>query len=259
MSITNGWGQGVQNNTIEWGRGGTNASNSWGAVYPNSASGDTILNAETFSNVYSTSYDGVDDSVETDIDIDATNGVTVSLWVKAPNSGTAGGWITSRGATGGANSTLNFDIKADGRLFNRIFGSSLNTGVAGLMDGDWHHIAILINYSNGDMTFYKDGSSAGNTLTFGSTYATINFKALGRAASFYYNGFVDEFAIFKSVLSSSNIADIYNLGTPKSVEEYSPFLWWRFEEGSGTTATDSGSGSNNGTLTNGTTYSTDKP
>jgi hypothetical protein len=213
----------------------------------------------SFTNVYSAEFDGVDGSVETDIDIDATNGLTVSMWVKAPDSGIAGGWITSRGSTGGANSTLNFDIKADGRLFHRTMGASLNTGVTGLMDGNWHHLIILINYSTGDITFFKDGSSAGNTMGFGGTYATINFKALARASSNYYNGFVDEFSIFKSVLSVSDITDIYNSGTPQSLDSYSPFLWWRFEEGSGTTAIDSGTGGNDGTLTNGVVYSTDVP
>ena len=229
--------------------------------------GEGILNSfeipavGSFSNLYSVDFDGVDDSVETDIDIDATNGVTVSLWVKAPNSGTAGGLITSNGIAGGANSTLNFDIKADGRLFHRIAGASLNTGVTGLMDGDWHHLIILINYATDDITFFKDGSSAGNTMGFGSLYSTINFKALARAASFYYNGFADEFAIFKSVLSSSNVSTIYNSGVPNNLNNLStpPFLWWRFEEGSGTTVNDNGTGGNNGTLENGTAYSTDVP
>ena len=214
----------------------------------------------SFSNTRSLLFDRIDDRVSfNDLDIDATNGVTVSMWVKAPDSGTKGGWILSRGSTGGTNSTLNFDIKADGRLFHRISGSSTNTGVNGLMDGNWHHVIILINYAADNITFFKDGTSSGNTLGNGDSYSTINLKSLGNAASNYYGGFVDEFALFKSVLSESDITSIYNSGVPNDISSLSPFLWWRFEEGSGTTATDLGSGGNNGTLEGGPTYSTDVP
>ena len=60
MAVTNGWGQGVENNTIDWGKGSTNNSNNWGSVYGSSAAGDTLLSAASFSNTYSTEYDGVD-------------------------------------------------------------------------------------------------------------------------------------------------------------------------------------------------------
>tara|TARA_R100001440_G_scaffold4923_1_gene10814 strand:+ start:3581 stop:4657 length:1077 start_codon:yes stop_codon:yes gene_type:complete len=43
MAVTNGWGQGAVNNTIDWGKGKTTATNNWGAIYDSSASGDTSL------------------------------------------------------------------------------------------------------------------------------------------------------------------------------------------------------------------------
>jgi len=236
----------------------------WGKIHGLSYSPETNLTgtaaAPSFSNTKSILLDKVDDYVDTDIDIDATNGVTVSMWVKAPDSGTAGGFILSRGSFGGSNSTLNFDIKADGRLFHRIFGSSVYTGVDGLMDGNWHHLIILINYSANNITFFKDGTSLGNTIGHGSTYATIKFQRLGNAASDYYGGFVDEFAIFKSVLSESDIISIYNSGVPNDISSLSPFLWWRCGDGdTAPTLTDNGSGGNNGTMTNFSTFSSDVP
>ena len=54
MSVTNGWGQGAVNNTIDWGKGKTTATNDWGKIYDSSASGDTNLGtAAGFSNVFS--------------------------------------------------------------------------------------------------------------------------------------------------------------------------------------------------------------
>lgn len=43
MAVTNDWGQGVDNNTIEWGKAADNATNGFGAIYASSAAGDTLL------------------------------------------------------------------------------------------------------------------------------------------------------------------------------------------------------------------------
>jgi hypothetical protein len=73
---------------------------------------------------------------------------------------------------------------------------------------------------------------------------------------------MDEVAIFDSTLSSSDISTIYNSGTPSNISSLSPAGWWRMGENdgaSGTTITDQGSGSNDGTLVNGPTFSTNVP
>ena len=33
MAVSNGWGQGAVNNTIDWGKGKTTATNNWGEIY----------------------------------------------------------------------------------------------------------------------------------------------------------------------------------------------------------------------------------
>jgi len=65
-------------------------------------------------------------------------------------------------------------------------------------------------------------------------------------------------AAWDSVLDSTQVSNIYNGGIPNDLSITNPVHWWRFE-GSGTTATDSGSGGNDGTLINGVTRSTDVP
>ena len=81
-------------------------------------------------------------------------------------------------------------------------------------------------------------------------------------ASLFLNGYVDEVAIFNSALSASDVSDIYNSGVPADLTSLSPVNWWRMGDndgGTGTTITDQGSGGNNGTLTNGPTFSTTVP
>ena len=70
---------------------------------------------------------------------------------------------------------------------------------------------------------------------------------------------MDEFAIWSSALTASNVTTLYNSGVPNDISSLSPVLWYRFEEGSGTSVADSGSGSLTGTLVNGAAFSTDVP
>ena len=71
----------------------------------------------------------------------------------------------------------------------------------------------------------------------------------------------DEIAIFNSNLSS-NMAAIYNSGVPTDLTSYNPVVWWRMEEGSGSTVADSGTDGatrRDLTLINGPTFTTDIP
>ena len=211
-----------------------------------------------FVNTQSILLDGVDDYVDTStINIDNTNGTTLSLWLKGTN-GVGGGLITSRGSIGGSDSLLNFDVKSDGRLFSRRFGSSSYTGLTGLRDGTWKHLLITLNYSTGDVKYYLNGVQGGNTDNYGNIYSNNILNSIGRGGALYFGGNIDEVSVFKKVLTSTEISQVYNNGIPNDISSLNPFSWWRFE-GSGTTATDSGSGGNNGTLTNGVVRSTDVP
>ena len=65
---------------------------------------------------------------------------------------------------------------------------------------------------------------------------------------------------------TANLASIYNSGVPTDIGtnglNLSPLHWWRMgdnDSGTGTTITDQGSGSNDASLVNGPTFSTDVP
>jgi hypothetical protein len=78
----------------------------------------------------------------------------------------------------------------------------------------------------------------------------------------YTDGLLDEAALFNTAISDSDVTDIYNGGVPNDISSLNPIGWWRMGDndgGAGTTITDQGSGGNNGTLTNGPTFSTSVP
>jgi hypothetical protein len=73
---------------------------------------------------------------------------------------------------------------------------------------------------------------------------------------------MDEVSLFDKVLSQREITAMYNSGTPNDISSLNPVGWYRNGDndgGTGTTITDQGSAGNNGTLTNGPTFSTTVP
>ena len=94
MAVTNGWGQGVINNTNGWGKLATNTIGA-GSVYENSASGDTVLvapSAPSFASTQSFNFDGVNDTFNLG-NITALNGGnsgSFSMWLKLDATGILG-------------------------------------------------------------------------------------------------------------------------------------------------------------------------
>ena len=280
MAVTNGWGQGVENNTIDWGKGSTNNSNNWGSVYGSSAAGDTLLSAASFSNTYSTEYDGVDDYVATSstyTELDGDSKITISAWVKVEaNTDTLSYLCTT---SGGSNFQIGVRLQTTTNTTCWVYVNSANSSNRASAnlgaiknDGNWHHLLVCLDLSlsgGSECQIYLDsvakttsGSYASTTLPNSTSGLHIGTRATHLSSVF--GGKIDEFAIWsgQDFRTQSDVDTIYNSGVPNDLNSNgltAPTTWYRFEEGSGTTATDSGSGGNNATLINGTAYSTDVP
>ena len=223
----------------------------------------------SFSNLYSTEFDGVDDY----IDLGASSTVadssqfSFSFWIKG---GTApSGGQTYLFSADYYNLHTFWNVKDDDIIWRNI-NNSIKTLSVGVLDNSWHHILIVFNPTGADQTIrcFTDGANEVNVSTdhrykqSSSTY-TGALRYIGNRGGGSYTGFsgnIDEVAIWDDD-QSANVSAIYNSGQVHNLNDLSspPINWYRFEEGSGTTATDSGTGGNNGTLTNGVTYSTDVP
>ncbi len=225
-NVTSIFNSGVPNdltslNPTAWYRNGDNGtwkSPQW--LIPNNE------NKTKFSN-YSFSYDGVNDYIDLGFNtFDATNGLTMSCWVKYDGVGAGLNWLCSIGSTGGASSQFNTRLSSSGGWFNYFQGGAVYTGISGLADGNWHHISQTVNYSNGEVKFYKDGVVSSTVLAWGTTYSTAVLAQI--STSFYpFKGQIDEFAIFESI---ENISDLYNSGVPTDISSLSPVGYWRSEQ-----------------------------
>ena len=125
----------------------------------------------------------------------------------------------------------------------------------------WNHIVVTFN--SGTLDIYVNGIAQGLSVPILPSSLAHNdgtldigyFEGLGR--NFFGN--IDEVSIFNSELSASDVTAIYGTGVPNDISSLSPLSWWRFEEISGLTAIDSGTGGNDGVLDNTVVRSTDVP
>tara|TARA_R100001463_G_scaffold37908_3_gene81569 strand:- start:472 stop:1275 length:804 start_codon:yes stop_codon:yes gene_type:complete len=266
MAVTNGWGQGVDN-TIDWGKGSTNNSNDWGSVYGSSAAGDTLLSGASFSNTRSLDFDGVDDYVDCGTGLGNSQGVisnfSVSMWIK-PSITSGNDLFFNVGSFSNSFGQISIQLQGN-RLYFKLNNGTRTYYVAYTNTTNWEHIVFVYDGSNSANTKLYINNVVQSTSTGGLYPSSLDLTGLktiigaGYSTSYTYSGLLDEVSYFNSSLSATDINTIYNSGTPGDLSSLSPLGWWRFEEGSGTTATDSGSGSNDGTIINGATYSTDVP
>lgn len=106
-----------------------------------------------------------------------------------------------------------------------ILLSSNGTGTSGnwksdtaITDDNWHDIIFV--YNQGVITVYKDGVEfTGTSTTIPTTiHAAVNTEAqlgAGAYASVYANVYINQFALTTDVITSQEVIDLYNDGSPR--------------------------------------------
>ena len=267
MAVTNGWGQGVINNTNGWGKLATNNIGA-GSVYENSASGDTVLvapSAPSFASTQSFDFDGVDDFIgvsSLDTSVLPTGSFSVSVWFNATTN--AHGGLFQIGDFAG-NTAINVAKRPNGalRFIVNLSGGSVgnNTTNSKYNLNEWNNVVFVYDNSitTGALKFYVNGvqelsrneSPSGQTISYpaGSELRIGQYNSSG-STQFFFTGNIDETALFNSAFTSSDVSSIYNSGVPNDISSLNPVAWYRMGEhatwdGSKWTLIDQGTSSNN--------------
>ncbi len=230
----------------------------WGKIHYNSWSPETNLTGtggSSFSNLQSVEFDGIDDRIDLSSTLTFSGEFSFNWWMK-PQGYTTNSKAYIWGRWGSntdflkLNSASSITLKIGGtnRTITNSSGNTIGLNV-------WSQICLTRDSSN-NIKAYVNGTLFGSV----SASTTLRVQSIGRIINngFGFLGEIDEVSAFNSELSQGDITTIYNSGVPNDISSLSPVSYWRFE-GTGTTATDSGSGGNNGTLINGVTRSTDVP
>ena len=166
-------------------------------------------------------FDGVDDygSIARQVSAD----FSVEFWFKSTQGlGTTGGWQSYAGLVDnnvtGSNNDWGISLSADGHVMAGIGGgtgggadATISSLAGGWDDNNWHHVVLTRTQSSGAYALYIDGGTpvtGTNNTALLNAVANINFGRIASGAN-YYQGNLDEIAIYNSVLSGATIAAHY--------------------------------------------------
>lgn len=159
------------------------------------------------------SFNGTDAYVDAGSTSLNSNTGTVSAWIKTS-------YISDFQIITAIDSQLQYRVLTTGEIRLILYHPSSGVGfttlnsTATVNDGNWHHVAFT--YSSSGMKIYIDGSLNVsnivdvNQLTTATSNLFIGARSLFGTLSKYFNGDIDEVAIFNKALSLSEVGLIYD-------------------------------------------------
>lgn len=160
---------------------------------------------------YSLVLDGVNQfaSFATSLSLSGATGVTISTWIYP----TAIDSVVGEGiATFGSSADPDFllSISNTSMLSAKILGVALFTSTAPITLNKWQHVSAVFNGSK--IRLYINGRVVGESNAVASIPQSSTSLTVGRYGSVYYNGNIDDFAMYKEALSASEVFKLYAQG-----------------------------------------------
>jgi len=250
------WGQGAVNNTNDWGKAKANSTNNFGAVYDSSPSGDTNLTGGSaglaqVNNVYSMEFDGTSDYIDAGTGVgdalgSSVTNFSVSGWFKttiSPLPSNEGMFAFGDHTSSTNNSPFHF-YQGSFNVFDVFFtNTKYHRYTVDVYTGGVRWINYIISYDGTQGTsadrvkLYIDGVFLAPTLAGGTIPTSVNLTNMNNtigvsAQNKYYNGNIDELAIFNYSLTEAEALNIYNAtetGKTADLNTLStpPVAWYR--------------------------------
>ncbi len=194
------------------------------------------------------SFDGINDEVNlggNNLCIGGTINFTISAWVNV-SSGLVADDYTILSKKEGSECTNCLWFYLDHLKGNLTFSVDFETDTdisakTFVNDSNWHHVAVTVfqNTTNANVTMFVDGVIENSTLNSEPISITTTKDLIigSRSDRDFFNGSIDEFRIYGTNLSVSDISQINSSGRTqnKSLPKTNLFCWFPFNENSGTT------------------------
>jgi hypothetical protein len=177
--------------------------------------------------------------------MDGTADYTISLWFKPVGSSGLGRIVSTQSTIRSPGPDIYYS-RTSGVLSARVGWSSGSTGYAfnsslerGLANDVWHHLVIVVDIAGLNYTAYVNNGTGvvvnrtGYSMT--GTFEDLKIGSYGTGATSFWDGYIDEVAIWNTKLSESTIEAIYNTtnDNPGKVADLSetpegvPVAWYR--------------------------------
>ena len=226
---------------------------------------DEIVAWGKFDNQYYLDFDGLTNEITTNFSGSGATPLnkTYSFWMKS--STTARNYsVFAYGTQKRGGLTTNF---SSGRvlMWNGASWYTYWDDTSAQDDGEWHHWMVYNKvdtitgsklYVDGteiSVNLYKTSGTVSNLNTQSQPLTIMSYQNNSDNTARHFEGSIREFAVFSGD-KTGNASLIYNSGVPYNLSDESDLQgYWRMNEGSGTTVTDSSGEGNDGTI-NGATW-----
>lgn len=232
------------------------------------------------------SFDGVNDYVDTGSRVGPASGYTSCVWAKPSSVSGAKALISAYKDNDGDKKVHNqffiYDDGFHGRIFDtysgefRYIGRSVASGISANV---WTHLCMTWDGGTtaSAIKLYQNGTQVDTTNDNGGTFTAVSTDSVHFwiGAQEYLGGpnglmtgALDEVRVYSRALAATEIQSLYTLGQsdliassvsqPQGMGRLDSGLagYWALDNGSGTSATDSSTNGNTGTLTGGPTWTT---
>jgi hypothetical protein len=219
--------------------------------------------APSFTNTKSLDFDGVDDYVDCGsfAGLNSATALTVSVWFKSSVYSSFGRLVNLekhveifQNSSGAPNTKGCFHYVLMGTWGNSFatLGGRTQNGVSDLCDGDWHHLCFVWDGSTTTAIVYEDGIAVQTKTASGTINSVSDTIYIGAdpAAANPIQGNADEVALWNTALSPTDVAAVYNSGSPDDLTSLSPIFWTRNGDDATYPTIPDEVGSNDGTMTN---------
>jgi hypothetical protein len=195
-----------------------NTTSSGSSVCPNTSTQNVDIALAGIANNYSMSFDGSNDYINIDTSqtlAPNTGDFTFSGWFYRENLIYSGNPVYfEKGAAYPSNGILVRDSGATGLIevfYNGFGGIQFSNLTSYNTSNAWHHIALVYSESGNTLTAYVDGNSEQKSATT-TLNVTDSIFIIGKRQNNndYWKGKIDEFAIWNTALTSTQIQSIYD-------------------------------------------------
>lgn len=199
---------------------------------------------DSLQGIYVVNFAGAD-YIETPTFQGVTGGAqrTMEAWIKTENSTATTTLILSWGINANREK---WDMRINaGKLRIEYSGGGVN-GTAIINDGQWHHVAVVMT-AGLDIELYVDGVSDGSGSATGINTSIANNFNIGRSTGQpdrHFVGLISDVRIWSIARTATEIAD--NKDSRLAGTETGLAGYWKLNDGSGTSVSDSGSSNHTG-------------
>jgi hypothetical protein len=179
-------------------------TSSGSSVCPNTSTQTVEIAVAGIANNYSMNFDSASSDYISFPATPNTGDISISFWVKYST-----GYMAYVASGDGVFAYLRFAYQYGKLSF--IYANVNYDLTTDIKDGNWHHVVVTYDQSASTVKGYTDGSlSETHAISAGTNNNIQTIGAWKTGTTGYFNGAIDEFAVWNTALTSTQVAEIYN-------------------------------------------------